>query len=308
MKASVTSHPPLKRGDAVALVATSSHLVSGTEPRIAAAVALLESWGLRVVLAENLQARHLYLAGQDVIRAQEFQRLYLDPEIRAVFTLRGGYGAARMLPYLDPDRLRKQQKPVIGFSDVTSLLVALQQWCQMEVLYGPCLATEQFLEAPEAPVLQQALRNWLFQEERPVAYPVEAFREGQATGRLVGGCLSLLVTTLGTPLEVNTEGALLFLEEVGEAPYCIDRMLTHLKTAGKLQSIRGLVFGRFQDCGTPEALQSMLEDVLAEVPGPIGWNLPCGHGPLNLPLPLGAMAELDTVRQELRFRPEAPSA
>ncbi len=308
MKRPLSFPPPVQAGETVALVATSSHLVSGKESRLQKSIAVLESWGLRVKLADNLLARHLYLAGPDAARAAEFERLYLDPEVRAVLTLRGGYGAARMLPHLNPEALKTQQKPVVGFSDVTSLLIALQQTCGMVTYHGPCLATEQFLEAPEAFETQQTLRRWLFQERPPAAYAVEAFRAGTATGTLVGGCLSLVVTTLGTPHELDTEGAILFLEDVGEEPYCLDRMLTHLKNAGKFRGLRGLVLGRFQECGPPERLRAMLEDVLADVPGPIGWNLPCGHGPLNLPLPLGASVVLDTTQGQLQFQQEAPSA
>lgn len=289
----------LRPGDSVALVATSSPLQTQLLARIPEAVSVLESWGLRVELARNLESRHLYLAGTDKQRVQEFERLYRAPSIRALFAVRGGYGAMRLLSGLNPQAFTGLRKLMVGFSDLTSLLHYLGHHGQQVTLHGPCVVTEQLLDEPRN---QEALRRWVMQDAPPPEpYSLEPLRPGQATGVLTGGCLSLVVATLGTPYEIQTEGQILFLEDVGEAPYRIDRMLTHLREAGKFEKIRGLVFGRWSSCGAPEELAAMLEDWLGNTPFPVGQNLPCGHGPLNWPLPLGAKVTLDADGGRLSF-------
>lgn len=292
--------PPLKEGDQVALISPSSHQGEGAGHLIGAAEAILASWGLEVANAGTPERRHLYLAGSDAERAREFQQLYCDPSIRALFFTRGGYGAARILPLLEREAIaRAAPKAVVGFSDATALFAYLHAVAGISVVHGPCLAAPAFHATPPRPAELEALRAALFVPEREAAYPVATLHAppalGPVTGRLMGGCLAVLVTTLGTPWEVDTRGAILFLEDTNEAPYELDRMITHLHTAGKLDGLRGLVWGHLQNCagGQPGLLQGVLRDLFGAAPFPVATGLPAGHGIPNLPLALGQLARLE---------------
>lgn len=293
--------PALRGGDRVALFAPSSHQGKAPTDFLARARDILTGWGLR---PDELgtERRHLYLAGTDAERAAEFQRLYLDPEVKALFCTRGGYGSARILPLLDAARIAAAPpKPVVGFSDITALFAWLH-WCAgVTTVHGPGLAAPSALSAPGAEHSVEALRRVLFDPQPPPAYPAQAIhRSGKAesasvTGRLVGGCLSVLVTTLGTPWALDTRGAILFLEDTDEAPYRIDRMLTHLRQAGRLDAVCAVVFGHMRRCDgdPPGLLDQVLRDVFRDAPFPVATGLPAGHGEPNLPLFLGRIARLE---------------
>jgi muramoyltetrapeptide carboxypeptidase len=293
--------PALRPGDRVALFSPSSHQGQGPADALARARAVLAGWGLR---PDELtpERRHLYLAGTDAERAGEFQRLYLDRRVKALFCTRGGYGSARILPLLDRARIAAAPpKPVAGFSDVTALFAWLHWAAGVAAVHGPCLAAPGALAGPGAGTGVEALRRILFDPHARLAYPARlmhrpgAARAGSVTGRLVGGCLSVLATTLGTPWALDTRGAILFLEDTDEAPYRIDRMLTHLRQAGRLDSVRAVVFGHLRRCDSdpPGLLEQALRDVFRDAPYPVASGLPAGHGEPNLPLLLGRTARLD---------------
>jgi muramoyltetrapeptide carboxypeptidase len=189
---------------------------------------------------------------------------------------------------------------VVGFSDATALFAYLHAAAGISVLHAPCLAAPAFLNTPPQQAELEALRRALFDPAWEADYPVTPLHRppgspGRITGRLVGGCLAVLTTTLGTPWEVDTRDAILFLEDVNEAPYQIDRMVTHLRTAGKLDAVRGLVIGHLQGCedDPPGLLDEVLRDLFADAPFPVATGLPAGHGSPNLPLPLGQQARLE---------------
>ena len=295
---------PLQAGDRVALCSPSSHQGRAPADALSRARTILQSWGLRpdALAAER---RHLYLAGTDAERAEEFQRLYLAPDVRALFCTRGGYGSARILPYLDRERIAAAPaKPVIGFSDVTALFAWLHWAAGVGALHGPCLAAPSALSSPEAEANLEALRRALFEPEPRPDYAVRLIHRPPAdgtgrglapVGRLVGGCLAVLVTTLGTPWALDTRDAVLFVEDTDEAPYRIDRMLTHLRQAGRFEGLRALVFGHLRRCDSdpPGLLEEMLRDLFRTAPFPVAMGVPAGHGDRNLPLPLGRLARLD---------------
>jgi muramoyltetrapeptide carboxypeptidase len=287
------------------LVSPSSHLGRTPPDSVAWAHALLTQWGLRPDDPVP-ERRHLYLAGTDAERAEEFQRLYLDPEVKALFCTRGGYGASRMLPLLDRKRIaRAAPKPVVGFSDVTALFAWLQWNTGACVVHGPCLAGPSALQGPEAERSVEALRRILFDRNARPGYPVRlihrpaasgsAMPQASVSGRLTGGCLSVLVTSLGTPWAIDTRDAILFLEDTDEAPYRIDRMLTHLRGAGRLDRVRAVVFGHLRRCDSdpPGLLEKVLLDVFHDAPFPVAIGLPAGHGEPNLPLVFGQLARFD---------------
>ena len=294
----------LKPGDTVGLIAPSSHQTKENLTLVPEAISILESWGLQVRLQPGYDHQHFYLAGTDQHRSVQFQQFYTDPQIKALFVTRGGYGASRMLRYLDQTAIAASQKIVVGMSDATSLLLYLQKVCQMAVFHGPGLATTQFLKSPQRERTQQSLHNLLFSTDYHPTFPVQVLRHGTAKGRLTGGCLSLVVATLGTYYEIDTKGKILFLEDVNEAPFRIDRMLTHLQNAGKLDHLQGLIFGVMENCsGRDNVLWELLDDFFQDVSFPVAYGLPSGHGECCVTLSLGSQVELNTITETLHFLP-----
>jgi len=280
--------PPLPLpGDCVAIVAPASHIPTVNEGYLEQGAERLRGMGFEVTYAPSLlKKKHLYLAGEDQERAEELTAMFLDPEVKAILCARGGYGCQRIIPYLDPDLIRAHPKPLVGCSDITVLLIYLLQQCHLIPFHGPNVATRQFAEgdAEMAHALKRALTS-----PAPIAQiTCSVLKEGDAEGEIIGGCLSSLVTTVATPYEPNLRRKILFVEDVNEPPYKIDRMLTHLKGAGKLQGVKGVIFGQMPGCDTEQGLlREVLLDVLEDCEGPVLFNFPSGHGSRNLTIPLG---------------------
>ena len=285
--------PPLRPGDTIGVIAPAGAVY---EDLLARGVRALEASGFRVVLAEGILARKGYLAGSEQQRAETLERFFLRDDIAAIFCARGGFGSIQLLPALDPDLIRAHPKIFVGFSDVTALLNWMSQRCGVVVFHGPMVAVEFAgeLEGGVSSGFWDALtgkrRLWQIKGSG-------VLRSGGAPvrGTLAGGCLSVLVTTLGTPYEIDTAGKIVFLEDVGERPYRIERMLTHLRMAGKLDHVAGIVTGAFNDCesGAERDVTEVLADVFADAPYPVVTGLPCGHATPNTLLPIGLNAELD---------------
>ena len=204
------------------------------------------------------------------------------PEVKAIVCARGGYGCNYLLPRLDLALVRANPKIFVGCSDVTTLLTYLSDATGLVTFHGPMLAGD--FARPDgldedswfAAVTSESLYRWEFGEDE-----VRALRPGKATGKLYGGCLSLLAASLGTPYEIQTEGTILFLEDRGEAPYRIDRMLMHLKLAGKFEGVKGIIFGEMIDCDAPSGQSYTLQDVMLRIVGdmgvPVAYGLRSGH-------------------------------
>lgn len=296
----------LLKGDAVAIVAPASQVRSADTELSAAAAEVLGSWGLEVRWAVE-DGHHFYLAGTDTDRARHLTEALVDPEIRAIFCARGGYGSARLLRHLDPD-LRPAGKLLVGFSDVTALHAYFAEYYpDVSLLHGPNVATRQLLaETPDGAANRSALRAALF-EDYQVARQVEFLHGGSAEGELFGGCLSILVSLIGTPYLPKLSGKLLFLEDVGEQPYRVDRMLTQLRDSGTLNGVTGVVFSRMHECADPyNDIRDVIADVLAGTGVPVAFGLDSGHGPVHLPLPLGAPAVLDQAAGTFRAAGRGP--
>ena len=297
----------LAKGDAVAVVAPASQLPGADRGLLAAGADLLASWGLEVRVAVE-QGHHFYLAGTDTDRARHLTDMLVDPEIRAIFCMRGGYGSPRLLRHLDP-HLRPSSRVLVGFSDVTALhAYVARHYPGVSSIHGPNIATHQLLdETPAAEANRASLRDALF-EDYHLAQPVEFLRGGRAEGDLFGGCLTMLATLIGTPYLPSLAGTLLFLEDSAESPYRIDRMLTQLRDSGTLTGVTGIVFGRMHQCVDPyNDVRAVIADVLADLPVPVAFGLDSGHGPGNLSLPLGAPAELDSAAGVFRTARTDPS-
>jgi muramoyltetrapeptide carboxypeptidase len=224
--------------------------------------------------------------------------------VRAIFCARGGYGSQRLLPRLDLARLARQPKPIIGYSDATALLGAAVEVGVLAV-HGPMVADDMArgLSERSATHLQTLLTDpaWRWEAEAPIT-----LRPGKATGRLVGGCLAVLAAALGTPWAPDTAGTILFLEDVAERPYRLDRLLTQLRQAGKLERVAGLVFGTMAACPPVDGVGPLdvVRACVGDLPCPIAFGLPSGHAPggaraENLALPFGVEVALDTERGRL---------
>ncbi|MCZ8521122.1 MULTISPECIES: S66 peptidase family protein [Paenibacillus] len=296
--------PALRPGDTVGITAPAS---CGDREGILRGASVLEQLGLRVRLGETLSLRHGYLAGEDEVRAAELLSLFADPQIRGIFCARGGYGSARIAPLLDYAVIRANPKVFWGYSDITFLHAAIGRWAGLVTFHGAmlvCLAGEQTHPVTLSSFGQlfgpQPLRC-----SRKDA-PLTTIVAGQACGRLTGGNLTLLASTLGTPYELDTQGKLLLLEDIGEEPYRLDRMLNQLRQAGKLEEAAGFLIGDFRDCGPVKRKDSftarqVIEHYIRAAGKPAVSGFPIGHSTPHLGVPLGTMVKLDATGGEAQW-------
>lgn len=270
--------------------------------RLAAGEARLREAGFRTLRRNDLLERRGYLAGDDARRAGELLELIADERVDAILCARGGYGCHRIVAALDAHRVRAARKPLVGYSDATTLLLWQRRCAGLVGFHGPMLERGADLSGQE---LEGLLHVLMGTGPLPVVRRGRPGGGGRGEGRLVGGSLSLVVASLGTPWEVDTEGAILLLEDVGEKPYRIDRMLQQLRAAGKLAGAAGVGIGALVDCedatlGPPEAAE-----VIGECLRPLGlpWvvGLPFGHAPPNLAWPVGVRGAIDGEHGELHI-------
>lgn len=299
MTASVSGFrpPALRPGDRVALLSPSGPAVSA---RVEAAAAVLESWGLSVSLGQHALGRSGYFAGSDADRVADLCSAVLDPSVRAVMCTRGGYGAQRIVDAVPWEALRSSPKLVVGFSDITALHLAVWRRAGLASCLGPCLAWDPARIGSDA---ADALRGALTDPSSPVVVERDPGKPtsvvsvpGVASGTVLGGNLSLLAASLGTPDFPDLSGALLVIEDVAEAPYRVDRMLTQLRRARVLSGLAGVAVGQFTDCGSREAVPSVIEvlvDRLGDLGVPVLGGLPVGHGLGQRPVPIGVSGVLD---------------
>ncbi len=288
--------PALNQGDVIGIAAPSS----GFDRRaFEAGVAWLRAQGFEVRYREDIHERYHYLAGSRARREAELQEMLDSPDLAAILFARGGFGLMHLLGRVRLDGLVSRPRVVLGHSDLTPLLNWITQEAGLITFHGPLVAG---LGKTGRRSLDQMI-GLLSQPGRipdPLVSsggPQVRLRGGRAAGRLCGGNLSLVAATLGTPFEIDTRSKLLLLEEVGERPYRVDRLLAQLHLAGKLQEAAGLVIGEFKDCREPGGGGRPILDIVAEyageVPGPVVAGFPFGHGEDNLTLPIGARAVLD---------------
>jgi muramoyltetrapeptide carboxypeptidase len=302
----------LSPGDTVAMVAPASATFLRMELEVARES--LEALGLKVVVGGHLLERHGYLAGQDVARAADINRFFADPSVRAVLPIRGGWGSSRVLPYLDYAAIRRNPKIVLGYSDITALLLAINTRANLVTFHGPngmgrwdtwsVDYVKRVLFEGEAVTFENPRDKgeFLVQMENRT----QTLVPGVARGPLLGGNLTVLTALLGSPFLPAWDGCILFLEDVGEDIYRVDRMLTSLKLAGVLQKIRGFVFGTCDECGPGEGYGSLtLEEVLDDHVRPL--NVPAwrgamvGHQIPQFTLPVGAEVEIDAAQATIKM-------
>jgi muramoyltetrapeptide carboxypeptidase len=293
----------LKPGDTIGIVAPAGPITS--QEAFAAGITTLERMGFRVSWKERIFESFRYFAGKDADRAEELMQCFEDPEIKGIIALRGGYGCARLIPLLNEHRLRTHCKVFMGFSDLTTLHLFFRRRFGWVTFYGPMVSTPSLggMGALEQDHLQSM---WSDPGYRPSLEfsGLESWIPGTAEGRVIGGCLSLITASIGTIYEIKTEGKILFIEDLGEPPYRIDRMLTHLRLAGKLDSIAGIILGSFIDCDTDPtngSLKETLLDFFDKLQIPVLANFPCGHGNPNWAIPLGIKVRLDATNRTIQF-------
>ena len=297
----------LRPGDTVGLVTPSTYV---SDPdRLWLAQKTVEALGLRCKMGRSVGRREGYLGGTIRERVEDLHAMFADPEVKGVFCVRGGYGTAMLLDSLDYSLIRKNPKVFLGYSDITALHLGIHRMTGLVTFHGPVVLSglsdwtlEHFRRALFETKPLGRLSNP--PEPRPIRprHPWRAVRPGKARGPLIGGNLTLISTTLGTPYEIQTEGKILFLEDVGEEPYSIDRMLTHLRLAGKFRGIRGLVWGECAACRPREfqpgfestfSTGEVVQNILGALDVPVLTGLVIGHTDDQLTLPLGVEAELD---------------
>ena len=288
---------PLTPGDTIGIAALSSPF---DREAFDNGVALIESWHYRVRVPESIFARDGFLAGSDRQRAEGFNGLMADSDIKAIICARGGYGSLRTLPYLDWDLISDNPKIVAGFSDVTALLTSLYERCRLACFHAPNVAG---LGAADD-LTRTGLKEILASGPPPrigVADPV-VLQPGTARAPIIGGNLTVLCHMLATPFAPRFEGHILLLEDRGEAPYRIDRMLTQMKMAGALAGVAGVALGCFTDCGDTRIIYKCITEIFADMRIPILGGFAFGHERTNLTVPLGCEAFLTTDPPALAFQ------
>ncbi len=299
----------LQPGDTVAIVAPASNLKRDYLER---GVAELARLGFKAKYAADICDQARYTAGSDARRARELHDAFTDPEVKAVWAARGGYGAMRLFDLLDETVLRAHPKIFIGYSDMTALHHYLMRRCGWVVFHGPMAAKDL---AGGATCYDERTLLAALTQTKPMGDirhdQLEVLHAGKPVkGRLTGGCLSLIAALMGTPDELDTRDSILFLEDTGTKPYALDRMIQQLKLAGKFDGVRGIVFGEMAECAQHAAqgytLQEVLADLTADLKVPVLFGLPSGHSPIgNLTLPLGVNATLDAQRCALTIEEAA---
>ena len=284
----MTTPAKLKKGDYIALLAPSGPCLPS---RLQLAVDAFKEFDLNPIIMPSCHARNGYLAGSDQLRAKDIMDAFLNPNIMGIFAVRGGYGAQRLLPLLNYDSIAKNPKIFAGYSDTTALHTVLNQFCNLVTYHSPMPATELYLPNIDQYTLDSFLGH-IMEGHTPPALSYTPLTPGNATGMLVGGNLSLLASSLGTPYEIKTQNKILFIEEIQETPYRIDRLLLQLKLSGKLEECNGIILGDLLPENT-RTLSQAIKEILVPLGKPLGADLPCGHSLPTATLPLGSEVSMN---------------
>jgi len=289
--------PALRSGDTVGVVAPASNIQRAD---LEAGCAALQRAGYRPFYFESILDQDLYFAGSVERRARELEEMFARENVRAIVCGRGGYGANYLLQELDLEKIRAHPKIFVGYSDITSLLTYFADAGDFVTFHGPMVAKDWAHEEGVDPVYWHAALSEMEPWDVALGTGVRGLVEGEAEGVLYGGCLSILVASLGTPYEIKTAGTILFLEDVAAKPFQIDRMLMQLKVAGHFEAVRGIIFGEMLDCVQGPGQGYTLEEVVTRIVGglgvPVAFGVRSGHvTSANITLPLGVQARL-TVR------------
>lgn len=293
----MTKPQKLVFGDTIGVVATSSPT---SEEKVLSAKVELEKMGFKVKLTPSCHAVHGYLAGKDQLRADDLNSLFADPKVDGIICLRGGYGSTKLLDKIDFELVKANPKVFVGYSDITALHIAFNQISDLVTFHGPMagdmisgldrFSKTELLRAIMDPQAMGPINN-------PVGINVQTLVGGKANGVIIGGNLALIVATMGTPYEIDTKDKILLLEEIGEEPYRVDRMLTQLALAGKFQDATGIILGDWNNCDpqkhkTSLTLMEVFQEVIVPYGKPTIYDLQAGHCHPKVTLPFGVKATL----------------
>lgn len=298
----------LKKGDRIALIAPSSPV---SEEKFQMSLTSIEFLGLEPVVFPTCKMKHGYLSGNDEARAQDINRAFSDTSIDGIFCLRGGYGITRLLSRLDYEMIRRNPKILIGYSDITGLHMVLNHLCHMTTLHSP-MPTRGWNTLDELTL--KSLTDNLFTDQpigvapTPKDEPIEIIHPGYCEGIITGGNLSLLTATLGSPYEIDTKGKILFIEDVDEKHYRLDKGLTALALAGKFTDCAGIILGTWADCDEPDieaednlTLRQIFDEVVAPFQKPTINNFRAGHIYPHISIPMGTKVHLDATNKTVTF-------
>jgi muramoyltetrapeptide carboxypeptidase len=293
----------MQQGDTIGLVAPSGPIIH--QDNLDKGIQILKDAGYKLKFYRDFGNTEGYLAGSDQERADEFNSIWSDPEVKAVIAARGGYGSLRMLDMLDLEHVQKNPKILIGFSDLTVLLTAIHKITGMVTFHGPVVTTLASIDQTSRKSFFDALSGNILPSISPDRLTI--VQNGQADGILLGGNLTTLAHLLATPYDTSWQDVILFIEDIGESPYRLDRLLTHLAKAQKLDNLSGLIIGTFTETDTTESpdLAKCICERILELVGdqdiPIWADFPVGHGSRNLTLPLGIRVQMDSTGRTLNL-------
>lgn len=303
----LTKPKALKPGDTVGVITPSTYV---SDPlRLDLVPRTVEHFGLKLKTGKNVKKRAGYLGGSIEERVADLHEMFADPEVKGIFCIRGGYGSPQLLDKIDYGLIRRNPKVFAGYSDITAMHLAIQRHAGLVTFHSPVVLSrftdwtqEHFRSAIFTTGAERVIANP--EERNPLrpVHPVRAIRPGKARGALIGGNLTLVSSLMGTPYEPDTRGKIFFLEDVGEEPYRIDRMLTQLRLGGKFDQCAGVVVGECVDCNPRQlqpgfestfSLNEVLDDILGTLKVPVLSGLLIGHTDDQATLPVGVMAEMD---------------
>lgn len=282
----------LRQGDTIGIIAPAGAVY--IEQNIINGVKILENLGYKVILGKSCSLKYGYLAGEDLIRAEDFNGFFNNDDINAIICLRGGYGSARIIDKINYDIVKDKPKIFVGYSDITAIHSAISKKCEMVTFHGPMLASD---IAHNDMLSINSLINCLSGNLKEKSYSLIPINEGRIEGKIFGGNLSLICSLLKTKYEVDYEDKIVFLEEINEEPYSIDRMLQHLKLCGIFKKAKGVVLGQFTNCETEEkdksfSLEYLLNEFFTKIDIPVYYGLPAGHESSKITLPLGVKIKI----------------
>ena len=295
----IITPPKVKEGDTIGIIAPSGSFDKETFQK---GVNAIESMGFKAFIPDSIFQHKGYLAGDDKTRADSVNQCFANDGVKAIVTARGGFGALRILSLLDFNLIKNNPKRLVGFSDITALLISLYHTCGFVCFHGPTVSTL----AEANPITKRAFYSALTSDQERIMTPKEGItvKKGTTTGPLTGGNLTTLCHLLGTGFFPDLRGHILFLEDINEAPYRIDRMLTQMKMAGCFKGLRGLVLGAFTECGNLFNIIRIVKNIFSDSEMPILAGFDSGHGDINITFPLGIPARLDTENSILHINPD----
>lgn len=305
----------LAPGDTIGLITPSSSI---TEKKLEKAIANMKMLGLKVKLGKHIKAVKGYLAGTDEQRLEDLHNMFADDEVDGIWCIRGGYGVGRILPKINYKLIKKNPKILIGYSDITALLLAVHQKTGLICFHGPVASsdfTDYTVQHLKGILMNPRMSYTIYHakdsdDSKDKAYHSKVLRPGKARGELTGGNLTLLAAAVGTEFECKFKNKLVFIEEIGERPYRLDRMFTQLLQSSDLHKAAGIFLGVFEDCEAKESdrslsLMEMLVDRLGHLDMPIIYGLSFGHIKNHFTLPVGIEAKMDTAKRTITLTPDS---